>query len=160
MQSVQLTVCLALLCGACGRTPPQEVTTIDKTVTVQLQVRLEVNDKVEDSQKATFTLAKGSPIPAEFALASDNDVKVTFRNLRLKNGMAIFDAWGFDGFTKLSSKSGTKCSPRAYHTQRSGGFSIPADGSQPLEQFLTFCDSSAIDGELVKLYADLSIKTD
>jgi hypothetical protein len=151
------TVCLALLCGACGETAPKQALTVDHTATIEVEVRMEVNNKVEDSQRTSFTLAKGTPLPCDLTLTSDRNVTVTFTNLRLKNGTAEFDAWSFDGFPGLSSKSGTTLSGWPYRSQVGGGFSIPLDGSKPFEAVLVGAKNT--DGALIADYVTLNVKT-
>jgi len=158
MKNIISATFIILLFGACGKEPLQEACVIDKDLTVELSVKMESNDKIEDSHTAIFSISKGSSIPSVLTLKSDPNVVLTFTNFRLKDNKATFDAWSFDGFNHLSSHSGTKGKAWPYEAALLEGFSIPIDGSKKLNELLTWFDKTAINNELIKAFVTLNIK--
>lgn len=162
MKKSVLVVLLTVLCGACGKTPPPEAASVDRDITMRLEVRMEANDKIEDSQAASFTLKSGTRGGPELTLRADNGVELWFTRCRFDHGKMLFDAWGFSGFHPLSSKSGTKLSAWPYKAEQSPAFCIPMDGSVKLDCWLTHLRrvDSQVDSGLLMVYATLGISTD
>ena len=158
MRNTITILSIALFCGACGNRPVQQVNTIGANLSVELSIRMEVNDSVKDSHRALFALPKGSVIPARLTITGEDNVHITFDNFRMKDGNAEFDSWGFDGFTPLTLENGTTVTTGQYSAKQADGFSIPVDGSQQLDSLLTFLDMTAINSENINVYVTLNIK--